>query len=159
VQILHDELTGIHNRRGFTILAQQQQKIAQRQGKGFLILFADIDNLKRINDNHGHRQGDLALKAIADVLGKCFRASDIIARIGGDEFAVLAIESNRLSNELLTKRLEQHLHEHNQQHGYPFDLKVSVGTVFCDPSCPLSMEDLLVKADQTMYQEKRRKHS
>jgi diguanylate cyclase (GGDEF)-like protein/PAS domain S-box-containing protein len=159
VQILHDELTGIHNRRGFTILAQQQQKIAQRQGKGFLILFADIDNLKHINDTHGHRQGDIALKAVADVLRKSFRTSDIIARIGGDEFAVLAIESNKLSNNLLTKRFEQQLRAHSQQHTYPFDLKVSMGTVFCDPTCPLCMDDLLAQADRTMYREKRRKHS
>jgi|GEM_PF-2715269 len=159
-QILDDELTGIHNRRGFTILAQQQQKIAQRQSKGFVILFADIDDLKHINDTLGHHQGDIALKAVADILTACFRASDIIARIGGDEFAVLAIESHRLSNDLLIKRLEQQINDHIAKKKYPFDLNISIGTVFCDPECPLPIEDLLAQADKTMYQEKkRRKHS
>lgn len=159
VQILHDELTGIHNRRGFTILAQQQQKIAQRQTKGFIILFADIDNLKQINDTYGHRHGDIALKAVADLLCTCFRASDIIARIGGDEFAVLAIESDRLSNDVLVQRLKQQLGKYTALKKYPFDLNISVGTVFCDPECPLPIDDLLARADKTMYQEKRKKHT
>jgi diguanylate cyclase (GGDEF)-like protein/PAS domain S-box-containing protein len=158
-QILHDELTGIHNRRGFTLLAQQQQKIAQRQDKGFLILFADIDSLKYINDTYGHHEGDQALKIVADVLSACFRASDIIARIGGDEFAVLAIESDRLSNTLLTERLHNKFIAYNNRKTYPFTLNISIGTVYCDPKCPLPIDDLLTQADKVMYAEKRKKRS
>lgn len=88
-----DELTGLYNRRGFITLARQQLKIASRMNKGMLLLFADFDELKRINDIFGHKAGDRALLGVSDILKGIFRESDIIARIGGDEFVVLAVET------------------------------------------------------------------
>ena len=82
----NDELTGLLNRRGFLSMAQQQLKIAQREDWQLVLLFADLDSLKNINDNFGHTEGDRALKNVAAVLKKTFRTSDLLARLGGDEW-------------------------------------------------------------------------
>jgi two-component system cell cycle response regulator len=107
--LLTDDLTGLHNRRGFFALAQQQLALARRQGEPCLLFFADLDNMKAINDSLGHSQGDLALQDAAAVLQRTFRASDILARIGGDEFAVLAMEADPSSTEAILQRLESGL--------------------------------------------------
>ncbi len=91
---LVDDLTGIYNRRGFSALAQQELKKANRIKRGMLLLFADVDDLKKINDSLGHQEGDLALIETANLLKETFREPDIIARIGGDEFVVLAAETS-----------------------------------------------------------------
>jgi len=156
-QLLDDELTGLHNRRGFSILTQQQLKIAERKEMGFWILFADLDKLKWINDNFGHIQGDLALKATAHILRKCFRKSDIIARIGGDEFAVLTIETPEKSGNILIKRLRETLNQYNAKSKQQYKLSLSIGAVFYDPQRPLSIDELLASADSLMYRQKRRK--
>ncbi len=93
---LHDELTTLLNRRGFLTLAEQQLKTASRMKKRIALLYLDVDNLKRINDSGGHNLGDRALTEIAFHLKKSFRESDIVARMGGDEFSVLAMESTKL---------------------------------------------------------------
>jgi predicted signal transduction protein with EAL and GGDEF domain len=91
---LSDELTGLYNRRGFMALAERQLKLGRRSGRGMLFILVDVDGLKQINDSLGHSQGDSALRRTAEVLRKTFRNSDVIARMGGDEFAVLAIEAS-----------------------------------------------------------------
>ncbi|MCM8776092.1 MAG: diguanylate cyclase, partial [Candidatus Omnitrophica bacterium] len=88
-----DELTGLYNRRGFLIHAEQQVKLANRTRRGFFLLFADLDDFKKINDNFGHPEGDNALRETAKILKTTFRGSDIKARMGGDEFAVIVIEA------------------------------------------------------------------
>jgi diguanylate cyclase (GGDEF)-like protein len=100
-----DELTGLHNRRGFFTLAQQQMKVSERSGGALLLFFVDLDDLKHINDTFGHLEGDKALIEVSNVLRDTFRESDIIGRIGGDEFAVLAIETSDLTEEALITRL------------------------------------------------------
>ena len=92
---LMDELTGLHNRRGFVSLAEQRLKLTSRQGVRSTLIFIDVDNLKYINDNFGHREGDGALQQIAGLLRECFRESDIIGRLGGDEFCVLLSHDRR----------------------------------------------------------------
>ena len=91
---LYDELTQLHNRRGFDVLAEQQLKIANRTRNRTLLLFADVDNMKLINDNFGHQEGDKALIDTANILKKSTRKSDIIARIGGDEFVAFFCNNN-----------------------------------------------------------------
>ncbi len=88
---LTDELTGLLNRRGFTTIAQGHLRLASRTGQRFLLLFADVDGLKQINDTFGHHEGDLALARVSEVLRRTFRQSDVVARFGGDEFAILAL--------------------------------------------------------------------
>ncbi len=156
-QLLDDELTGLHNRRGFSILTQQQLKIAERKETGFWVLFADLDKLKWINDSFGHKQGDLALKATANILRKCFRKSDIIARIGGDEFAVLTIDTPEKSGNILIERLRDTLTQYNAKSKQQYKLSLSIGAVFYDPQRPLSIDELLASADSLMYRQKRQK--
>lgn len=152
--LLTDDLTGLHNRRGFFALAQQQLALAQRQGEPCLLFFADLDNMKAINDSLGHSHGDQALQDTAHVLRRTFRASDILARIGGDEFAVLAVEADQSSTDAILQRLENGLRAHREL-GREFELAISTGWVLCDPERPEDMESLLFRADRAMYEEKR----
>lgn len=154
---LTDELTGIYNRRGFLTLAQQQLKIALRLNSELLLIFADMDGMKWINDNLGHNEGDNALIDTAEILKRSFRESDIIARMGGDEFAVIALEEPGVSDGILTTRLQQNIDNHNVTANRPYKLSLSIGIVDCDPSNSCSIEELLSQADSVMYEHKRKK--
>lgn len=151
---LRDELTGLYNRRGFLTLAEQQLKVANRAKKGLLMIFADLDGMKDINDTLGHRQGDSALVDTARILRKTFRESDIIARYGGDEFIILSLENTESGAELFENRLREHLEYHNKHESRPYTLSLSTGFAHSDPENPLSIEDLLVEADHIMYEQK-----
>jgi diguanylate cyclase (GGDEF)-like protein len=148
-----DELTGLYNRRGFFTLAEQQLKLACRSKRPQVLLFADIDDMKWINDSFGHVQGDTALTDAADVLRQTFRDSDIIARIGGDEFAVLAVEAGQ-NAEALTTRLEEQLRAHKPKPERPYELSMSMGIAHYNPESPCSLDELMVLADVKMYQQK-----
>jgi diguanylate cyclase (GGDEF)-like protein/PAS domain S-box-containing protein len=152
--LLVDELTGLYNRRGFSTLGQQQLKTADRAKSKMLLLFADFDELKRINDALGHSEGDLALIEIASALKETFRESDIIARIGGDEFVVLAIETDGASAEILTTRLQENLEARNAKEDRRYKLSLSVGIARYDPKHPCSIDELLARADRLMYEQK-----
>src|SRR5713226_630351 len=102
---LVDELTGLYNRRGFMAIAERQLKVGRRSGRGMLLFFIDVDRLKQINDSFGHAEGDRVLKHITEALQKTFRDSDVIARMGGDEFVVLAIEASDFCEGTIRARL------------------------------------------------------
>jgi diguanylate cyclase (GGDEF)-like protein len=150
---LTDDLTGLYNRRAFYALATQQLKIARRNGRELLLFFGDVDHLKIINDTYGHREGDLALVRAAASLEQTFRNSDIIARLSGDEFAVLALEASGEEHGAILQRLEQHLQEASAEQRYK--LSLSIGMVKFDPRRDASLGDLLSRADRAMYEEKR----
>lgn len=154
---LADELTGLYNRRGFFTLAEQQLRIANRMKKRMLLLFADLDGLKWINDNMGHNEGDLALVDVANILKKTFRESDFVARIGGDEFVVLAIETEEVNAEVLSERLEENLRAHNAERKCGYNLSISTGISRCSPESRCSIDELLSRADKSMYRHKRKK--
>ncbi|MGA9350436.1 MAG: PAS domain S-box protein [Anaerolineae bacterium] len=152
--LLVDELTGLYNRRGFSTLGQQQLKTADRAKSKMSLLFADFDELKQINDTLGHQEGDLALIEIASVLRETFRESDIIARIGGDEFVVLVIETDGVSAEILTTRLQENLEARNVRGDRRYRLSLSMGIARYDPESPCSIDELLARADRLMYEQK-----
>jgi len=154
---LIDELTALYNRRGFLTFTHQHLKVANRNKKGMFLVFVDLDNMKWINDNLGHREGDLALIETASILRETFRDSDIIARIGGDEFAVLAIEAQKNSADIIVSRLHQNFKTHNETGNTRFKLSASLGIAHYDPEHPSSIDSLLAEADMYMYEEKRRK--
>ena len=154
---LRDELTGLYNRRGFFTLAQQQMRLAHRTQQGMLLLAADLDGLKGINDTLGHDVGDLTLIETAQVLKETFRESDVVARIGGDEFAVLAIEASGASAEILTVRLQEKLEARNAQRNHHYKLSLSFGVARFEPENPSSIEELMRSADRRMYEHKRSK--
>jgi diguanylate cyclase (GGDEF)-like protein/PAS domain S-box-containing protein len=152
---LVDDLTGIYNRRGFLTLAEQELKLANRLKRGMFLLFADLDDLKDINDTYGHQEGDRALIAVGNVIKETYRDPDIIARIGGDEFVVLAIEgASESSAENLRIRLNHNLGIFNARERRRYSLILSMGVVRYDPDHPASIEDLIAEADKRMYEEK-----
>ncbi len=152
---LTDELTGLCNRRRFFVLTEQCLKVAVRTKKRPLLLFIDMDDLKSINDHYGHHEGDQALIGLASILKKTFRESDIIARIGGDEFVVL-LESTDENSEIMITRLHENVRDYNAKRPQHI-LSMSVGTAHFDPEHPISIDELLAKADALMYAEKRRR--
>ena len=153
---LADDLTGLYNRRAFLTLASQQLKLSRRNAQGLLLFFVDVDNLKQINDTYGHHEGDLAILRVADTLEDCFRDSDIIARIGGDEFVVLALETTGESQEPILRRLETGLEASNARESR-YQVSLSVGVAKFDPKHPVSLGDLVSIADRMMYVEKRKR--
>jgi len=153
---LIDELTGLYNRRRFFVLTEQYLKLCARTKKKLLLLFIDMDNLKWINDHHGHNQGDQALIDLANILKKTFRESDIVARIGGDEFVVLS-ESTDENGEIVLTRLYENIKDYNAKRSRRYTLSISVGTTQFDPKNPISIDELLSKADALMYAQKRKK--
>lgn len=148
---LSDELTGLYNRRGFFVLAEQQIKIAHRAQRRLLLASADLDGLKGINDQFGHHEGDRALADAAQILRETFRESDIIGRIGGDEFVVLMTDRPEAGAEALTRRLQDNVARHNGKVKRPYPFSISAGIVTVEPEQALSLAELLVKADQAMY--------
>lgn len=156
---LTDALTGLLNRRGFMTLAEQHLKIANRIKKKVALLYFDMDDLKRINDTGGHKAGDLALVDAATILRKNFRESDIMARVGGDEFVVVAMESTRMNPEAISKRLEEKLSAFNAKAiaENRFCISLSHGLALYDPDVPSKIEDLMTRADLLMYEQKRAK--
>ncbi len=155
---LVDDLTGLYNRRGFLTLAEQELKTANRMKRETFLLFADLDGLKEINDTFGHLEGDQALIDIACLLKQSFREPDIMARIGGDEFVILAKDgSSEAGPQIFIKRLGQNLGFHNEKSLRAFKLSLSMGVAIYDPWNPTSIDTLLARADNLMYEEKQRK--
>jgi diguanylate cyclase (GGDEF)-like protein len=152
----NDELTGLLNRRGFLSMAQQQLKIAQREDWQLVLLFADLDSLKNINDNFGHTEGDRALKSVASVLKQTFRTSDLLARLGGDEFIVLALNAPAAGVQTMTNRLQKNLDRHNSQNRY-YQLSLSIGIAQFDPNRVSSLDAMIMEADKALYENKRKK--
>jgi diguanylate cyclase (GGDEF)-like protein len=135
-------------------LAGQQLKVARRNAQGLLLFFADVDNLKEINDSHGHREGDFVLIQAADALERTFRSSDVIARLGGDEFAIMALEAGREGKEIILRRLEKNLKTSNAGESR-YQVSLSVGMARFDPRHPVSLGKLIAAADEAMYDEKK----
>jgi diguanylate cyclase (GGDEF)-like protein len=151
---LRDELTGIYNRRGFFALVEYQFNMAKRSKTGLFMLYADLDNLKIINDRLGHKEGDIALTVAADILKKYFRRSDIIARIGGDEFVVFPVGTSADCVDRILERLQKALEEYNSENNRGYRLSISAGISFYDPERPCTIDDLLAAADRSMYERK-----
>jgi diguanylate cyclase (GGDEF)-like protein len=156
---LEDDLTGLYNRRGFLTLAEQQFRIAHRSKKEMSLLYADLDDLKGVNDTLGHEEGDAVLVAFATMLREAFRESDIIARIGGDEFVVLAVDAGENKAEALKLRLMEKVGQWNAGTRRTYTLSVSLGTALYDPGRPAAIQDLIALADQGMYRHKSAKRN
>jgi diguanylate cyclase (GGDEF)-like protein/PAS domain S-box-containing protein len=154
---LTDELTGLYNRRGFFTLAEHEIRMARRLMTKIFMLYVDMDNLKGINDTFGHREGDLALIDTAHILKENYRDSDIIARIGGDEFVVIPAGNTDEGADIIMTRLQRALENHNEKVNRFHKLSVSAGIACYDPESPFSLNELLNQADKLMYEQKRRK--
>lgn len=153
-----DDLTHIYNRRGFLTLLEQQAELSKRLGRGFFLFFADLDKFKEINDTFGHPEGDKALAQTAAILKKALRASDIIARFGGDEFAIMAVAASPYDKEKILENIEKTFQEVNAASTFPYDLFLSVGGVYFDIAENPSLDELICRADAALYEVKRQHH-
>jgi diguanylate cyclase (GGDEF)-like protein len=153
-----DELTGIYNRRGFSIKANQRIRKPRNQGSKMLAVYADMDNLKFVNDKFGHEEGDYSLKFIADVLKKAFKSKDIVARMGGDEFAVLAnIDGDDDIENRLRKRINKIVYDMNKANDKEYYIGISLG--FYEFACfkDIDILHIMDTADKRLYEEKKSK--
>jgi diguanylate cyclase (GGDEF)-like protein/PAS domain S-box-containing protein len=156
---LTDSLTGLHNRRGFFTLAELQLRLADRRKQGMYMLYADMDGLKQINDTYGHQEGDRALAETANLLKATYRSSDVVSRIGGDEFAVIPVGTVEDNIGMIVNRFQKNLEAFNGRKCLRYPLSVSIGIVLYDPLNPFPLEELISKADAMMYEQKRRKQN
>ena len=155
---LLDELSGLANRRGFKILADQLLAMAHRMQLNVVLFYCDIDGMKAINDSLGHAAGDQAIKDLASIFRNSFRSSDVIARLGGDEFVCLGIEATENSSETLEERLRANLDKHSQL-GRDYQLSMSTGLAHFEGSKPKPLKTLLKEGDRAMYKVKQAKNA
>ena len=154
--VLIDDLTGLHNRRGFLTFSEQHLKLARRTTQELLLVFLDLDGLKQINDTFGHSEGDRALAKTAKVLKEVFhRDSDLIARLGGDEFVVLTMDCLHQTSESIYLRLEKHLKIINTDINRGYRLSFCIGVTHFNPRTRTTINDLMAEADEALYKNKR----
>lgn len=154
---LADELTGLYNRRGFFTMAEPLLKLTNRRMDPVFLLYADLDNLKEINDVLGHHEGDQAIIDTARVLKETFRETDIVARMGGDEFVVITVAGKKEDADIVVARFKENIMAHSERSGRPYKLSISVGMSCFDPENTRSADELLKAAEKLMYKEKKLK--
>lgn len=152
-----DELTRILNRRGFLDYGQRSIDLAIQMGKTGMVLFGDMNGLKKINDTYGHKMGDEAIKAQAEIFKRTFRSSDIIGRMSGDEFAIVAVGALDNQLEFFRKKIAENCKIVSEERGFPFVISISLGAVPFNEE-DLDLESLLERADELQYDEKKRLH-
>lgn len=158
-----DELTSLYNRRGFFNQAQQVMNANAQEGNGFYLIVADLDGMKQINDSYGHHMGDLALIDTASILKEVFYDSDIIARMGGDEFTVILPDTHGHSPNLdvfeqeIILKVQQRLHSFNLSANRNYHLSISLGLFHYNPAMPVTLGELIIQADHRMYTHKKGK--
>jgi len=154
-----DELTGIYNRRGFRETAEHLIRNPIYCGKKAILVFADLDNLKVINDRLGHDDGDFALKSVAHILKDSMRTADIVARIGGDEFTVLALVSDTTSGDQLKERIKEYMSRFNETCEKEYYIGISVGYAEFVCGADVNLEHYMELADGKLYEDKAKKRT
>jgi len=152
---LTDDLTQLHNRRGFFTLAMQVWRQAVRLGRSMVLFYFDVDGLKMVNDLHGHAEGDCLLAAASEILRLTFRESDVISRLGGDEFVVMSMEDEADYVDSIAIRLANNLSHWNRLHPDNATVSLSYGVTNCDPAAGRTLESFLAEADAALYRRKR----
>ncbi|MBK1988268.1 diguanylate cyclase [Sphaerospermopsis aphanizomenoides BCCUSP55] len=150
---LTDELTGLHNRRGFNLLAEQQLRLAKRSPIYTSLMFIELNEFEQINQTFGEEMGQDAIVAVARLLKRSFRSSDTLGRIGEDEFAVL-VQGYELTCEVIQNRVATNIDQFNQTQQLPFLLSVNIGIQSYDSSKSISLDDLITLAHIHIYQRK-----
>lgn len=152
-----DALTGVYNRRGFYEMAAKMLHNKSNRDKKVILIFADLDNLKSINDKLGHEEGDFAIRSVATVLTDSMRSTDIVARIGGDEFVAMAAAEPDTDGEMIKQRIKTLMKEFNDrsEKKYYIDASVGYSEFLCEDDVVL--EDYLGQADEKLYEDKQKK--
>ncbi|HOP73053.1 MAG TPA: diguanylate cyclase [Thermoclostridium caenicola] len=156
-QSIRDELTQLYNRRGFMQLGNEFYENAKKNNMSFLLLYADLDCLKRINDKFGHDEGDYAIVSTAQILNRTFRNTDIISRLGGDEFTVIISGASEKDEADIRNRIQRYCDLHNELSKKPYKLSISLGFAHYAPGSSAAFEDLMKAADKALYADKQRK--
>lgn len=156
---LKDELTGLHNRHGFMPLADQYLKTLNRDNSIAYIFYADIDNLKQINDTYGHQEGDSVIKTVADILNEVYSGSDLVSRTGDDEFVVFPVGFTESGVKLINSRLEEKFDKINLATGKGYTISISYGVAEYSPEEPCSIEELIARSEKLMYKQKKGKQN
>ena len=151
---LIDEVTNLYNGGGFADLGDQYVKLARRTQRDITLVYVDIDRFKTINDSLGHHIGDRALRKVAEILRVTFRRSDIVARLGGDDFAVLALEATGEDADALVERLRRQISDFNETSREPYRLSVSVGMARYEGEGRATLKEMLTEAIEEMKVEK-----
>lgn len=151
-----DELTGLLNRRGYYEFGQRTLDIIQEMEHAGIVFFADMDNLKKINDTYGHDAGDQAIKLLAEIFKMVFRSNDVIGRLSGDEFGIVAPGMVIEHVPLIRKKIDETCKKESKRLKLPYTLSVSVGYASLEKSSLL--KQLMSEADEMLYKEKRKKH-
>ena len=151
---LTDVLTGLNNRRGFFTQAEHLFRLARRKREACAVIYADVDDLKLVNDRLGHEAGDHLIRDAAAVLRESLRGTDVLARLGGDEFVAFALDESQPG--AILARLQDNLRAFNLMQERPYRLSISVGAVRCDPDGKATLLDYVQQADRAMYLHKRR---
>jgi len=152
-----DELTRLHNRRGFLMLAEQQLRIARRQEKDAVLMYVDMDEFKALNDRHGHAEGDRALVAVAKLLRMAMRDSDVVGRMGGDEFTIVALDADRFAARSIQRRIEERIALLNASGELATSVSLTIGHTRVRPTDHAPVTELLARADTLLYERKRRR--
>jgi diguanylate cyclase (GGDEF)-like protein len=148
-----DVLTGLYNRRGFFLQAEQIYKLARRKRTQSAVIFADIDGLKRVNDELGHDAGDRLIQDAARVFRESFRHADVVARLGGDEFVAYTLDDEQPG--VILQRIQANLRAFNLMPERPCTISISTGIVQCDSGSGHTLSHYVLLADQQMYAQKR----
>lgn len=151
---ISDELTGLLNRRGFFLLAEPALELAKRNEHRCVVAFLDVNGLKRVNDVHGHEMGDELIRDVAEVLRAVLRKADIIGRMGGDEFCILVSDPDG-DVSMLKERIFKAFQAFNETHERVYSLSASIGLIEVWPTDGGTLEHLLARADELMYEEMR----
>lgn len=151
-----DELTGILNRRGFYEFGQRTLDIIQEMENAGIVFYADMDNLKKINDTYGHDAGDNAIRMLAEIFKRVFRMNDVVGRLSGDEFGIVAPGMVIEHVPLIRKKIDESCKKISKENKLPYTLSVSVGYATLEKSSML--KNLMAEADIMLYKEKRKKH-
>jgi diguanylate cyclase (GGDEF)-like protein len=148
-----DVMTGMLNRRGFFLNAERSFKVVQRQGVPSALIYADLDELKTVNDELGHDVGDRLIQDAGRILQASFRDSDVVARLGGDEFAAFTLDAAQ--PEAILVRIQSNIESFRQRSSLPYEISLCIGIVQCNPSSDQTLSDYLSLADKQMYEQKK----
>jgi len=148
-----DVMTGMLNRRGFFLHAERSFKVARRQGLPSALIYADLDELKVVNDGLGHDAGDRLIQDCGRILQESFRDSDVVARLGGDEFAAFTLDAAQ--PEVVLSRIQSNIESFRQRSSPPYRISLCIGIVRCNPASDLTLSDYLSLADKRMYEQKK----
>lgn len=157
-ELLRDDLTGLLNRRGFLALAEQQLRLIRRNGGSAVVMYLDLDDFKVINDSFGHAAGDEVLNEIGRILRSTLRDCDLIARMGGDEFTLLALDADQAGARVIQRRIESALFLANARGAFPRPVTASIGHACIEVGDDADLHALLARADQLLYRRKKRRH-